>query len=184
MRLALIAAVAENGIVGRDNKLPWHLSEDLKYFKRTTLGKPVVMGRKTWDSIGRPLPGRTNIVISRQPNLRLEGASVVADLPAALCLAEAIASLDGSDELMVIGGSEIYALALPMAQRLYLTAGRQLQGQRLRPVRRAWQRHGGLHLSQCQETRGRRPRPAGGIVAHGARACPSHVSDLLARGPQ
>ncbi len=121
MRLALIAAVAENGVVGRDNKLPWHLPEDLKYFKRTTLGKPVVMGRKTWDSIGRPLPGRTNIVISRQPNLKLAGASVVADLPAALRLAERVGSTQGSEELMVIGGSEIYALALPMAQRLYLT---------------------------------------------------------------
>jgi dihydrofolate reductase len=121
MRLALIAAVAENGIVGRGNKLPWHLPEDLKYFKRITLGKPVVMGRKTWDSIGRPLPGRTNIVISRQPNLELEGASVVADLPAALRLAESVGRTDGSEELMVIGGSEIYALALPIAQRLYLT---------------------------------------------------------------
>ncbi len=139
MRLALIAAVAENGIVGRDNRLPWHLPEDLKYFKRTTVGKPVVMGRKTWDSIGRPLPGRTNIVISRQSNLRLEGVSVVADLPAALRLAEGIAGREGSDELMVIGGSEIHALALPMAQRLYLTeVHAQVAGDAFFP---AWNRH-------------------------------------------
>lgn len=135
MRLALIAAVADNGVVGRDNKMPWHLPEDLKYFKRITLGKPVVMGRKTWDSIGRPLPGRTNIVISRQADLKLEGASVVADLPAALSLAKSIAVADGSDELMVIGGSEIYALALPLAQRLYLTeVHAQVAGDALFPV--------------------------------------------------
>ena len=121
MKLALIAAVADNGIVGRNNTMPWHLPEDLKYFKRVTLGKPVVMGRKTWDSIGRPLPGRTNIVISRQVNLVIEGARVVADLPSALELAQSIGATDDTEELMVIGGSEIYALALPLAQRLYLT---------------------------------------------------------------
>jgi dihydrofolate reductase len=121
MKLALIAAVAENGIIGRNNKLPWYLPEDLKYFKRVTLGKPVVMGRKTWDSIGRPLPGRTNIVVSRQPDLAIEAVHVVADLRSALQLAESIGLIDGCDELMVIGGSELYSLALPLAQRLYLT---------------------------------------------------------------
>jgi dihydrofolate reductase len=121
MRLALIAAVAENGTIGRDNGLPWYLPEDLKYFKRVTLGKAIVMGRKTWDSIGRPLPGRTNIVVSRQPDLSIEGATVVKDLTAALELASRIATVDGSEELMVIGGAEIYQLALPLAQRLYLT---------------------------------------------------------------
>lgn len=121
MKLALIAAVADNGIVGCNNKLPWYLPEDLKYFKRVTLGKPVVMGRKTWDSIGKPLPGRTNIVISRQANLLIEGAHVVADLPTALQMAGSVAVAKGREELMVIGGSEIYALALPLAQRLYLT---------------------------------------------------------------
>ncbi len=121
MDLALIAAVAANGVIGRDNKLPWYLPEDLKYFKRTTLGKPVVMGRLTWDSIGRPLPGRTNIVVSRQENLDIEGARVVTNLPEALSLAEAVAEIDGSEELVVIGGAQIYAEALPLAQRLYLT---------------------------------------------------------------
>lgn len=121
MQLALIAAVADNGVIGRDNALPWHLPEDLQYFKRTTMGKPIVMGRLTYESIGRPLPGRVNIVISRQPALRIAGVQVVADLPAALELAEAAATREGVDELVVIGGAQIYALALPLAQRLYLT---------------------------------------------------------------
>jgi dihydrofolate reductase len=121
MQIALIAAVAENGVVGRDNQLPWQLPGDLPYFRRITMGKPVVMGRKTWDSIGRPLPGRTNIVISRQQGLELEGARVVDTMEEALALAEAVAEIDGVTELMVIGGAEIYALALPLAQRLYLT---------------------------------------------------------------
>jgi dihydrofolate reductase len=121
MHLALIAAVADNGVIGRDNTLPWHLPEDLKYFKRTTMGKPIVMGRLTYESIGRPLPGRVNIVISRQSALRIDGVQVVADLPTALELAEATASREGVDELVVIGGAQIYALALPLAQRLYLT---------------------------------------------------------------
>jgi dihydrofolate reductase len=121
LQIALIAALANNGVVGRDNQLPWHLPGDLPYFRRITMGKPVVMGRKTWDSIGRPLPGRTNIVISRQPDLELEGARVVDTVAAALALAEAVAEIDGVTELMVIGGAQIYALALPLAQRLYLT---------------------------------------------------------------
>ena len=121
MQIALIAAVADNGVVGRDSQLPWHLPGDLQYFRRNTMGKPIVMGRKTWDSIGRPLPGRTNIVISRQRGLELEGARVVDSMDAALALAEAIAEIDGATELMVIGGAQIYALALPLAQRLYLT---------------------------------------------------------------
>ncbi|MCZ6830051.1 MAG: type 3 dihydrofolate reductase [Gammaproteobacteria bacterium] len=118
MKISLIAAVAENGVVGRNNQLPWYLPEDLKYFKRTTLGKPVMMGRKTFASIGKPLPGRTNIVISRQPDLALTGVRVVADVSSAVELA---AEIDGCEELMVIGGAEIYALCLPLAQRLYLT---------------------------------------------------------------
>jgi dihydrofolate reductase len=121
MHIALIAALANNGVLGRDNQLPWHLPGDLQYFKRTTLGKPVVMGRKTREAIGRPLPGRTNIVISRQQDLELEGTRVVASIEAALTLAEEVAGADGIDELMVIGGAEIYALALPLAQKLYLT---------------------------------------------------------------
>jgi dihydrofolate reductase len=119
--LSLIVAAAENGVLGRDNALPWYLPEDLKYFKRSTLGKPIVMGRKTYESIGKPLPGRANIVVSRNPDYRVQGVKVVASMEAALALAEDIAVIDGVDELMVIGGAAIYALALPLAQRLYLT---------------------------------------------------------------
>ncbi len=121
MLLSLIVAAAENGVIGRNNALPWHLAEDLKHFKRLTMGKPILMGRKTFESIGRPLPGRTNIVITRNRDYQPDGVRVVDSLSAALDLAEAIALIDGADELMVIGGAQIYAEALPVAQRLYLT---------------------------------------------------------------
>ena len=119
--LSVIVAAARNGVIGRNNALPWHLPEDLRYFKRVTMGKPIVMGRKTWESIGRPLPGRTNIVITRRPDYAAEGARVVSSLEEALSLAEDIALIDGTDELLVIGGAEIYKAALPLASRLYLT---------------------------------------------------------------
>ena len=118
MRIALIAAVAANGVIGSDNRLPWHLPEDLREFKRITLGKPLIMGRKTFESIGRPLPGRTNIVLSRQPGWQREGVVVASDLAVALDLARELA---GADEVMVIGGEQIYRQALPLAERLYLT---------------------------------------------------------------
>lgn len=121
VELAVIVAAAENGVIGRNNALPWHLPEDLRYFKRVTMGKPIVMGRKTYESIGRPLPGRTNIVITRQADYLVEGIRVVASLDEALALASDIALIDGSDELMVIGGAEIYTAAIPRANRLYLT---------------------------------------------------------------
>ena len=114
-RLTLIAAVARNGVIGNDNALPWRLPEDLKHFKELTLGHPIIMGRKTWASLGRPLPGRRNIVISRDPDFKAPGGIVVASLAAALA-----ASADAS-EAFVIGGAEIYALALPEAQCLRLT---------------------------------------------------------------
>ena len=119
--LAIIVAAAENGVIGRNNALPWHLPEDLRYFRRVTMGKPIVMGRKTFESIGRPLPGRTNIVITRQPGYAAEGVKVVASLDEALVLAEDIALIDGASELMVIGGEEIYRAAIPRATRVYLT---------------------------------------------------------------
>lgn len=121
MKLALIWAMARNRTIGRNNALPWYLPEDLKYFKRVTLGKPVIMGRKTWESIGRPLPGRTNIVITRDAAFQADGVRVVHSLEQALALAEKICLLDGGDEAIVMGGAEIYALALPHADRLYLT---------------------------------------------------------------
>lgn len=121
IRLALIVAAAENGVIGRNNALPWHLPEDLRYFKRLTMGKPIIMGRKTFASIGKPLPGRTNIVITRNPVFRAEGVKVVSSLAAALELAQHVALVDGAEEAVVIGGAEIYRAALPQADRLYLT---------------------------------------------------------------
>jgi dihydrofolate reductase len=101
--------------------MPWHLPGDFKYFKATTLGKPIIMGRKTWDSLGRPLPGRLNIVVSRQPDLQLEGAEVYPSLEAAVARAEEWAKAQGVDELMLIGGAQLYAQGLAQADRLYLT---------------------------------------------------------------
>ena len=120
-RLAIMVAVAANGIIGSDNGLPWHLPEDLRHFKHVTLGKPIVMGRKTFESIGRALPGRTNIVISRNAEFVAEGVTVVVSLNAALELAGEVALQDGAEELVVIGGAEIYGLAVPGADRLYIT---------------------------------------------------------------
>ncbi|WP_237057228.1 type 3 dihydrofolate reductase [Microbulbifer sediminum] len=121
MQVALIAAVARNGAIGMGNRLPWRISGDLQYFKRTTLGKPVVMGRKTYESIGRPLPGRDNIVISRNPQWRADGVIRVASLEEALERARRSAEAATAGEIMVIGGAEIYRQALPLAHRLYLT---------------------------------------------------------------
>jgi dihydrofolate reductase len=121
IRLAVIVAAAENGVIGRNNALPWHLPQDLRYFKRVTMGKPIVMGRKTFESIGRPLPGRTNIVITRNPDFTAQGVRVVASLDEALRLAGDIALIDGARELVVIGGAEIYKASIPLAGRLYIT---------------------------------------------------------------
>lgn len=121
MRVSLIWAMADNGVIGLNNGLPWRLPVDMKHFMTTTLGKPVVMGRKTLESMKSPLPGRTNIVLTRDPNWQRDGVLVVRDMPAAMALAEQQGLIDGVDEVMVIGGAEIYALALPMAERLYVT---------------------------------------------------------------
>lgn len=115
--LTLIAAVARNGVIGKDNRLPWHLPEDLAHFKALTTGQAVIMGRKTWDSLPprfRPLPQRVNIVVTRAPAFRAEGAVVVHALPAAVAAA-------GDKTAFVIGGAEIYALALPLAERMEIT---------------------------------------------------------------
>lgn len=113
--------MADNGVIGRDNSLPWRLPVDMKHFMTTTMGKPLVMGRKTLESMKAPLPGRTNIVLTRDPNWQRDGVHVVGDLKSALDLAEQQGLIDGVDETMVIGGAEIYALALPLADRLYVT---------------------------------------------------------------
>tara|TARA_Y100001970_G_scaffold263467_1_gene348939 strand:+ start:748 stop:1275 length:528 start_codon:yes stop_codon:yes gene_type:complete len=115
VRISLIVAVAANGVIGRDGGLPWRIPADLRFFKETTIGKPIVMGRKTYQSIGRALPGRHNIVLTRAGNFSHEGVSVVENLDAALLVG------GDAEEVMVIGGAEIYALALPRADRIYLT---------------------------------------------------------------
>ena len=115
MRIALVVAVADNGVIGKDNALPWRLPDDLKRVKQITMGKPIVMGRKTFASIGRPLPGRLNLVISRQPGLLIDGCIVCDSLPAALAAAGDV------EEVCVLGGAEIYREALPLATLIYLT---------------------------------------------------------------
>lgn len=121
MKLALICAMSENRVIGRDNGLPWHLSEDLKYFKRTTMGHSMIMGRNTWESIGRALPGRTSIVISTRPGYVAEGAEVVGSLPQAIERAEAIAAESGSQQAFVIGGAVLYRAALALVDTIHLT---------------------------------------------------------------
>ncbi len=121
IRLSMMVAKASNNVIGRDNKLPWYLPNDLKYFKQVTFGKPVIMGRKTWESLKGPLPGRTNIVITRQPDYLADGAKVVASLDDAVAMAENVAFIEGQEEAVIMGGAEIYSLALPQAERLYLT---------------------------------------------------------------
>lgn len=113
--LSMIVAHANNRIIGKDNDMPWHLPADLAYFKKTTLGKPVVMGRKTYESIGRPLPGRKNIVISRDKNYQAEGITTVTSVE------EALKQAGDVEEVMVIGGGAIYHHCLPAADRLYVT---------------------------------------------------------------
>ncbi len=116
-RISIIAAVAKNGAIGADNKLPWNIPEDLRNFKRLTLGHPVIMGRKTFDSIGKPLPGRHNIVVSRNAALQIDGCEIADSLDAAIRTAES----QNPDEIFIIGGAQIYAQAMKFARRLYLT---------------------------------------------------------------
>lgn len=119
--VAIIAAVAANGVIGKDNGIPWHLPSDFAHFKRMTMGKPLIMGRKTYESIGRPLPGRTTIVVTRQKDYQPKGVVVAPDLDAALQQAQHIATADRANEVMVAGGAEIYSQALPIADRMYIT---------------------------------------------------------------
>jgi dihydrofolate reductase len=114
-RLTIIAAVAANGIIGKDNRMPWHLPEDLKRFKSLTMGHPMIMGRKTWESLPGRLPGRPHIVVSRNPGYQAAGATVVPSLAAA------VAAAGDAGEVFVIGGAELYAQALAAADRLQLT---------------------------------------------------------------
>lgn len=113
--LSLIAAVADNGVIGIDNRLPWHLPADLAHFKRLTMGKPIIMGRKTWESLPGLLPHRTHVIVTRNPDYSAEGGFVVHSLE------EALQQFGDVEELMVVGGANLYAQALPLASRLYLT---------------------------------------------------------------
>lgn len=113
--ISLIVAHDKNRVIGYDNAMPWHLPGDLKYFKEMTLGKPVLMGRKTFESIGRPLPGRRNIVITRNDDYEAEGVETAPSLEAALALVR------GTEEIMIIGGEQIFTQALPLAEKLYIT---------------------------------------------------------------
>jgi dihydrofolate reductase len=113
--ITLIVAVSDNDVIGRDNALPWHLPEDLKRFKRLTMGKPIVMGRKTFESIGKPLPGRQNIVVTRDANYRRDGITVVHGVD------EAVKAAADAPEIMIIGGADLFRLFLPRATRVHLT---------------------------------------------------------------
>jgi dihydrofolate reductase len=120
--IALVVARARNGVIGRDGKLPWRLRSDLRWFKANTIGKPCIMGRATWESLPlRPLPGRINIVLSRDPEFMPKGALVCRSFDEALEIAREQAGEDGVDEVVVIGGAAIFAIALPRARRIYLT---------------------------------------------------------------
>ena len=113
--ISIIVAMDTNRVIGKDNQMPWHMPADLRHFKEMTMGKPIVMGRKTYDSIGRPLPGRRNVIITRQQDLKIEGVEIVHSLPEALKL------LTAEPEIMIIGGGQVFNEALPLATRLYFT---------------------------------------------------------------
>jgi dihydrofolate reductase len=122
MEIVILAAVADNGVIGRDGGLPWRLSSDLKRFKSDTMGKPVIMGRKTWQGLGRPLPGRLNIVVTRDSAFAAEGAEVVGSLEDGIALARVRARcMTGADDICVIGGGQIYREAIGLADRLLIT---------------------------------------------------------------
>jgi dihydrofolate reductase len=119
--IAMIAAVAANGVIGRNGGIPWRIPSDMAFFKRTTMGKPIVMGRKQYESVGRPLPGRTNIVVTRQQGYQPDGVIVIDSLEAAVARAKAVAEGDGKDEVTIIGGGEIYAQGMAFADKLTIS---------------------------------------------------------------
>ncbi|MEC9368632.1 MAG: dihydrofolate reductase [Pseudomonadota bacterium] len=120
-RIAIVVAVAENGVIGRDGSIPWRLPGDLKHFRSVTMGKPLIMGRKTFDSIGKPLDGRDNIVLTRDTKFRHEGVTTVTSVEDAVHAAQRFAAVRKADEIAVIGGGDIYNLMMPHADRIYLT---------------------------------------------------------------
>ena len=143
-RIYLVAAVAKNGVIGARGKLPWHLPEDLKHLKKLTLNHPVIMGRRTWESLGKPLPDRENIVISRKPGFEAPGASIATSVEGAIALCA------GEPVAFVLGGSEIYAAALPLADGLVLTEiHEEYEGDTYFP---AWDRKGWRELQKETHT--------------------------------
>ncbi|MEA2834020.1 MAG: dihydrofolate reductase [Methylobacteriaceae bacterium] len=120
MKLAFVVAVAKNGVIGRGGGLPWRLPSDLKQFKKLTMGKPILMGRRTWDSVGRPLPGRETIVITRDLNFSADGAHVAHSIDAGLALAQEQAKRMGADTIMIVGGSDLFAALLDRADIIHL----------------------------------------------------------------
>lgn len=121
IKVCPIVAVADNGVIGKDNDLPWRIKSEFSYFKSKTMGHPIVMGRKSFDALGKPLPGRTNIIITRDKSWHADGAMVAHTLEEGIAIAKDIARKDGKDEVFIGGGAEIYKLALPLSDRLYYT---------------------------------------------------------------
>ena len=119
--VAIVVAVADNGVIGRGNALPWDLPDDLQHFKRTTMGRPIIMGRKTFESIGRPLPGRLNIILTRDSTWHAAGVSAATSMEQAIEIAEGQALIDGADSVMVIGGAEVYRQGPPFTARAFPT---------------------------------------------------------------
>ena len=140
MRISMIAAMADQRVIGKDQKMPWHLPADLAFFKKTTLGSPIIMGRKTYESIGRPLPKRLNIIVTRNPDLKIAGCEVATSLDQAISIAKK--KSPDSDEVFITGGSHLYTSFLPQADRLYLTLiDAQLEGDTFFPDYRQYQWH-------------------------------------------
>lgn len=119
--VSAIAAMSKNFAIGKNNQLLWHIPDDFRHFKETTMGKPIIMGRKTYESLGKPLPGRTNIVISSKPEQIKGDVTIVASIDGAIAKAKQVAAEAGVDEIFIIGGGQIYEAALPQTQRIYLT---------------------------------------------------------------
>jgi len=121
IKISIIAAVADNGVIGNGGEIPWYLPSDFAYFKRVTIGKPIIMGRKTFDSIGKPLPKRTNIIVSNQQDYQPDNVIVINSLEAAIEHAKTIANADNVDEIMIIGGARIYQQSMKLADFLYIS---------------------------------------------------------------
>jgi dihydrofolate reductase len=170
MDIVLIAAITENGVIGRRNGLPWRLKSDLQHFRALTMGKPVIMGRKTFLSIGKPLPGRTSIVVSRDRNFAAPGIVVAPNLEAAFAAARGDALRRGADEIIVAGGAEIYAQAMAAAARLAVTeVHKSVEGDARFPTidRSVWQ-----EIARTEQQPGAEDEAAFAFVSYGRAAAP------------